>query len=233
MSLRQILKRVQAFLGVMGLGLLLSACGQTRPAAPTALPQPQLHVSAQPLPTAVPQTDLPEPTQQPSPFPQTLAEMARLEFGARLMDWIRIPAIEVFAPVAPVGWSPAVDDLEPDETEWDSPDASVGWVLSSALPGDKSGSIILYGHNNIDSSVFRNLADLQSGDEITLSTAERDWVYQVAEVTILPVLDPQEDSQAYREYFKPSRVPRLTLVSCWPPSGNTHRVIVTAYPLLP
>jgi LPXTG-site transpeptidase (sortase) family protein len=114
--------------------------------------------------------------------------------------------------------------------EWDSPGAKVGWVIDSALPGDAQGNIILYGHNNINSSVFRDLADLQAGDAIALSTSQGDWAYEVAEVHIVPVDESQGDRAEYARHLLPGLAPRLTLISCWPPDNNTHRVIVVAYP---
>jgi len=213
----------------------LCAC-QARADVPTAPPPlPQIHTTSQgntasSLLTEEPASPVVEPTS--TPIPETIEEMARLEYGDRLIDWLEIPAIDVLAPVTPVGWSPADDPDSPESRQWDSPDAKVGWVLSSALPGGQGGNVILYGHNNIHSSVFRDLAELRNGDRILLRTGEGEWVYLVAEVNIFPVLEQEEDAAAYAEYFKPGRAPRLTVVSCWPPTNNTHRVIVVAYPLL-
>jgi len=149
-----------------------------------------------------------------------------------LIEWVRIEAIQVYAPVTPVGWASSAPD-DPAAPEWDSPGAGVGWVIDSSLPGDDSGNIILYGHNNINASVFRNLADLQPGDAIALSTGVGEWAYEVAEVTILPALTAEgadAHRAAYAGYLLPGLAPRLTLISCWPPDNNTHRVIVSAYP---
>ena len=196
--------------------------------------QPQIHTTPHGVtPAASASESAPVvPDSIPTKFPETLEEMARLEYGDQLIDWMEIPALDVLAPVTPVGWSPVDDPDVLEGREWDSPDAKVGWVLSSALPGDHGGNVILYGHNNIHSSVFRDLAELRNGDSIVLTTGARQWVYQVAEVNIFPVLEKEEDVAAYAAYFKASRVPRLTMVSCWPPTNNTHRVIVVAYPLL-
>jgi len=221
---------------VLILAGVLSAC-QARADVPTAPPPPlpQIHTTSQgntasSLLTEEPAPPVVEPT--PTPLPETIEEMARMEYGGRLIEWLEIPAIDVLAPVTPVGWSPADDPDSPEGRQWDSPDAKVGWVLSSALPGGREGNVILYGHNNIHSSVFRGLAELRNGDSILLRTGEGEWVYLVAEVNIFPVLEQEEDAAAYAEYFKPSRAPRLTVVSCWPPTNNTHRVIVVAYPEL-
>lgn len=201
-------------------GCRLVSPGVAQPEQPS-LPPPQAHLINQPAVAASPQT----PEVAITPLPDSKAGLARSVYGSRLIEWIRIPNIAVFAPVTAVGW----ETEEGAAPVWDSPHAQVGWALSSALPGDE-GNIVLYGHNNIDSSVFRNLSDLKFGDEVRLQTGEKEWLYYVTEVNILPVQSEEEDLAVYAEYMSPSRTPRLTLISCWPPANNTHRVIVVAYP---
>ena len=216
--------------------MALSAC-QTAPPAPTpALPAPHLYTTSRPAETSTPAQSAPSGTPAPtltvSPFPSTLLQLAQSTYGVHLIQLIRIPKIGVLAPVTPVGWSPQPGKTAvlPD-VSWDSPGAQVGWAISSALPGDRRGNVILFGHNNIDSSVFQRLAELQAGDRVYLDTGDYHWIYQVSQVDILPDETPVQDSAAYVEYFKTSRVPRLTLVSCWPPVSNTHRVFVIANPV--
>jgi LPXTG-site transpeptidase (sortase) family protein len=196
------------------------------------LPEPQVHSSSlQPAPTQtiIPTVAwLPETILTVTPFPQEARDLALATYGDRLLTWLRIPAIDVLAPVVAVGWSSEQGD--PANLVWDSPEASVGWAMSSALPDDAGGNIILYGHNNIHASVFRNLWKLQPGDVVRLASARAEYVYTIDRVEILPVLEEEDDLAAYAEYLKPSRVPRMTLISCWPPTGNSHRVIVVAYP---
>lgn len=162
-----------------------------------------------------------------TPVPETLGELARSVYGSRLVEWIEIPAIGVRAPVRSVGWASENLDSLP---EWDNPEAEVGWVVSSALPGD-AGNIILYGHNNIHSSVFKRLAELQPGDTVTLKTGEGPQMYQVAGVTILPVSGADADLAAYQQYLSETAEETLTLLSCWPPDNNTHRVVIQAIPV--
>ena len=210
--------RAALLVSLMG---LLAGCRPAQPPLPPtpSLPPPRLeHSTLEPIPT------LP-PTPSPSPLPTDLAGLAQAAFGPRLITQIHIPALNLLAPVTPVGWEPTAE-----AAEWDSPDAQVGWAISSALPGDAQGDIILYGHNNIHSSVFRNLADLQSGDTVTLETGEGSTTYQISEVVILPILGEGADTDAYAALLQPGLAPRLLLISCWPPTSNTHRVLVIAYP---
>ena len=217
----------------LGLCFITAAC---TPASPTSLPpkatlpQPQVHVYQAtvplPTPTAVQHQATALPSLSPTAIPQTPAELARAMFGERLIVQVVIPVLDLVAPVVPLGWSPQDADTANPETTWDSPEAQVGWVLTSALPGNAGGVTLLYGHNNIQSSVFKRLYELQSGNEVKLVTGERTWLYRVSETHLLPVkgIDPAD----YAAFLRAGRLPRLVLISCWPPLGNSHRVIVVA-----
>ena len=207
----------------------IAAChAQALPPAPlsqTTLPPPAVHrvtPTHQP-PTSAPLTVTPTPKTQLS-----LHDLAKQVHGTKLIQWIRIPATNTYAPVVPVGWQ--ASSTSPEQMEWDSPDASVGWVVSSKLPDD-SGNIIVYAHNNINSSIFVNLYTLKAGDKIELETGEKKWIYEVNSVEIFAVPDSAADKNLFEKFFQPGSNPVLTLVSCYPPTNNTHRVVVLAYPL--
>jgi LPXTG-site transpeptidase (sortase) family protein len=204
------------------LALLLAACAPIP--TPTQVP---------PTPVIGLATFTPAPTPPSLPTSTALssgdpAQTAHSIYGDRLITYIRIPAIQVYSGVVPVGWQ--VDTENADQQTWDPSGAQVGWVLSSALPGD-AGNVLLYGHNNLDGSVFRDLYQLKGGDEIQLQTGQQAYRYRVDRVEVLPVTTESADRQALEAYFKPTRTPHLTLLSCWPPDNNTHRVVVIAYPL--
>jgi len=133
--------------------------------------------------------------------------------------------------VVTVGWHPAeASDPQAGFAEWDSPGAAVGWVVTSALP-DTAGNVILYGHNNMYGSVFRDLWKLKPGDAATLQTGQGTRQYLVDRVLLLPMLNANSaQRQAYLAYLEQTDEPRLTLISCWPPESNTHRVVAIAYP---
>jgi LPXTG-site transpeptidase (sortase) family protein len=233
---QKIIRLAATFALTIFLAMALSACQPPAPVSTVTLPTPHLYITSQPAEAQEPTESVPSatlaPTPTSSPFPSTLLQLAQSTYGAHLIQLIRIPKIGVQAPVTPVGWSPqASPGAALPNVSWDSPGAQVGWAISSALPGQRAGNVILFGHNNIDSSVFQRLAELQPGDPIYLDTGDYHWIYQVSQVDILPVETQRQDSSAYAEYFKTSRVPRLTLVSCWPPVSNTHRVFVIANPL--
>jgi LPXTG-site transpeptidase (sortase) family protein len=166
------------------------------------------------------------PPSSPTAIPQTPADLARAVFGGRLIVQVVIPSLDLLAPVVPVGWSPQGADSSNPEVTWDSPEAQVGWVITSALPGGTGGVTLLYGHNNIQSSVFKRLYELKPGNEVKLVTGERTWLYRVSETHLLPVKGSEPAD--YAAFLRTGRLPRLVLISCWPPEGNSHRVIVVA-----
>lgn len=206
--------------------LLAGCAAPTSPPTP-ALPPPLVSVTraAPPPPAPIP----PTPTESASPPERTgLSVLAEELFPGRLIQKISIPSIYVESAVVPVGWRA---DAETGQFAWDSPGADVGWVITGALPGDQ-GNIILYGHNNMYRQVFRRLADLKPGDRVILETANGDWEYEVRQVHRLPILGAKAEQLAgYEKFLQPSAEERLTLISCWPPVSNTHRVVVVAVPV--
>ncbi len=116
--------------------------------------------------------------------------------------------------------------------EWTAPNnRKVGWHDYSGRLGEGK-NIVLNGHNNIYGAVFRKLYTLKPGDEIRLGAGDRQVVYRVEEVKLLRERDqPLEVRIANAQYIQAMDDDRLTLVSCWPESSNTHRVIVIARPV--
>ena len=160
-----------------------------------------------------------------------LLELAAREYGPRLILEVDIPAIEVSSPVVAVGWVAKETGTGATEIEWDSPESLAGWAVTSALPGDGS-NVILYGHNNLDASVFRDLGGVRRGDEVSLKTGEGTSVYRVSEVHFLKIaFASAEDMEDYEQYLRPTPKEQLTIISCWPPVSNTHRVVVIARPV--
>lgn len=210
--------------------LLLAGCAPL-PTAVHHLPPPQ--VLRLPRPTASPVSallspSLPSPTPAIEPYPAEYADLYSLAAQAygeeRLIRWISIPALNVESLVVPVGWHVQRDLAGKERIEWDSPGPFVGWALQSALPGE-GRPVLLYGHNNLYGSIFRHLYRLQRGDEILLHTSGTLWTYRVEQVRRLP-LDEQPSLPQIQGNV-------LVLLSCYPPSGNTWRVLVTAFPQTP
>jgi len=173
-------------------------------AAPTQLPtvtptlQPTPEPSATPSP---PEAELPGGRNAPTPVATPSAQPPSL-VGARII----IPAIRVDAPI-----------VEGDD--WDTLKDGVGHHIGSGLPG-QAGNLVLSAHNDVYGAIFKNLGDLQAGDLVLIDTPERTYRYQV---TSIRIVTPKETS-----VMDPTREPTLTLITCYPPLVDTHRIVVRA-----
>jgi len=217
---------------IVGLGLLpvfALRCSPAGSPTPTHLPTPRVWVTPG-LPPAITPEALSASTPTPAPAEEPeVALLANQLYGGKLIERIAIPALHLDSQVVPVGWHinpEAATDA--DKIEWDSPYEAVGWMISSALP-DQAGNTVLYGHNNMYTSVFKDLGSLAPGDLVYVYTGQSTWKYEVSQIEILPILSAGIDQQAkYLSYLEPTPLSRLTLISCWPPVSNTHRVIAIA-----
>jgi sortase A len=142
---------------------------------------------------------------------------------------IVIPAISLDAPVESVGWH-VVDGV----SQWDVPDTfAAGWLLTSA-PLGRAGNTAITGHHNIGGEVFRNLVKLNPGDRITLYAQDQPFLYEVQSRRIL--LERGQPEAVRREnarWIQPTSDERITLITCWPYTSNTHRLVVVAKPVTP
>jgi sortase A len=119
---------------------------------------------------------------------------------------IQIPAIGVDAPVV-------------QGDGWEQLKRGVAQHLDTANPGE-NGNMVLSGHNDVFGEVFRDLDQLQPGDEITVFTSQRSYRYLVTGWTLVKptqvdVMNPTPDAT-------------LTLISCYPYLIDTERIIVKA-----
>jgi LPXTG-site transpeptidase (sortase) family protein len=116
--------------------------------------------------------------------------------------------------------------------QWQVPRGNVvGWHESSALLGQK-GNTVLNGHNNIYGEVFRYLDDLELGDEIIVYDSEKPLVYQVIHQEIMPENgQPLSVRINNAQWIQPTGDERITLVTCWPYTTNSNRLVVIAVPV--
>jgi len=127
----------------------------------------------------------------------------------------------------PIGWH-TEEQNGTVVSVWDVASYAAGWHSNSVYPG-QPGNVILSGHHNIDGEVFRYVVDLNPGDRVTLYAAGSPYVYVVSARYILPEQGASETQrQQNARWIGPTRDSRLTLVTCWPYTNNTHRVIVVA-----
>jgi LPXTG-site transpeptidase (sortase) family protein len=153
-----------------------------------------------------------------------------LPTGWAIPDQIVIPAIDLNAPVEPVDWHAITLDGQ-SFGQWDVPEGFVaGWQRASARPGG-SGNVVLNGHHNTEGRVFARLIDLRPRDVVLVKAGGRYYRYTVSQIMVLPEEgQPPEVRLANAAWVLPGGEPRLTLVTCWPPEGNSHRLIVIAAP---
>jgi sortase A len=213
---------------------------QTAVPSPTATAEPVQMPTDPPtaIPTAVP-TDLPTalPTNPPadSPIASPTDPPAAPHTAAPAQvvplqppDRIVAPAIGLDSKVVTVGWHEVRDANGGSHTEWDVASYSAGWHKNSALPG-QIGNTVVAAHNNIEGEIFHNLGDFQLGDEITLSAGGRRFTYVVSNKFVVQEKDvPYEQRLANDKWIGFFPDARLTLISCWPPTSNTHRMFIIA-----
>ena len=193
---------------------------------PTVTPLPgQSQLPAANVPPALlPETPLLAPQQTPTVG--VLATPVVTDSLANIPTRIVIPAINLDAAIVPVGWS-AVNGVN----VWDIPNYyAAGWLKTSATLG-VPGNTVLDGHHNIEGEVFRYLVNLKPGDGITVYAGQQPHFYEVTALHILPDRgEPIEVREQNAAWIQPTLDERLTLVTCWPYTNNTHRLIVVAKP---
>ena len=161
----------------------------------------------------------PPPTPSPTPRPPAANPPTR----------IVAPAINLDAKAIPIGWKQVIQDGKPVSV-WEVADYAAGWHENSALPGG-GGNIVLSGHHNVKGEVFRYVIDLDLGDTITLYADGRPYTYTVeSRFVVRDKGVPEEKRRENARWIGPFPDERLTLVTCWPYTNNTHRVIVIAKP---
>ncbi|HPL27560.1 MAG TPA: sortase [Anaerolineae bacterium] len=201
------------------------------PAAPTPAPTPTNE------PQALGVLTLPSPTPGPTATPATPAvdlhlpdsTMSNPERDDGTPTRIQAPAIGLDAPVVEVMPRPViVGDYQ--ATEWPVPGNAAGYHSGSAYPG-YGGNTVISGHHNLGTEVFRYLIDLEIGDEVILHAGQARYTYTVAEKELFPEKGTGAQQQLDNgRWIAPTTDERLTLVTCWPYSGNSHRLVIVARP---
>jgi sortase A len=191
--------------------------------SPTNTPVP---VTNTPVPTNTPTpvteplpTNTPIPTPPPPPPPPANSGPTR----------VVIKSVGIDTPVTPIGWS-VIEQNGREYSVWDVADYVAGWHETSAPPG-QPGNTVLSGHHNIKGEVFRYLVDVQEGDEVDLYVGDAVYQYYVEQKLIVKEKgEPLEVRRQNAQWIASTNDVRVTLVTCWPYTNNTHRVIVVAKP---
>lgn len=193
--------------------------------APTLFPADQV---GQPQDSALPAGIVSE-----VPLPSDLggSEQDAASPPVNVPDYISIPYIGLNAPIIPT-LSRQIEYEGRTYEQWTAPNAfAAGWHSNSAPLGEP-GNTVLSGHNNLYGEVFRYLNDLRPGMKIFLYSGNKTFTYVVTTVMILKERDqPLAVRLENARWLLPSEDERLTLVTCWPYSSNSHRLIVVAVPV--
>ena len=132
-------------------------------------------------------------------------------------------------------------------SDWVVPKNEAGHHINSAAL-DEMGNLVISGHNNIYGQVFRRVSlawnddqrtkvddftdrsDVLTGRSIQLfDAAGRQFDYIVTDFYRLKDTGvSQEQRIANARFMQPAAEAQVTLITCWPPSSNTHRLVVIA-----
>jgi LPXTG-site transpeptidase (sortase) family protein len=138
-------------------------------------------------------------------------------------------------PVQQVSWYPTSQDGTWRST-WETAEGAVGHHRNSANPGE-AGNVVLSGHHNAYGEVFRDVSEIglpgspmDEGSALILVAQDgRQHTYSVLRWERFQVEGiPDAERGAYARYMAPSTDPILTVITCWPYDGNSHRVVVVA-----
>jgi sortase A len=161
----------------------------------------------------------------------SVAEAARRVPGAGEPIRIVIPAINLDAPVGSISLE-KIDDGDQTYYQWPVPNEFMaGWHDNSARLGTV-GNTVLNGHHNIYGEVFRDLIDLTEGAEIILYDGDQSYTYQVTFIEILAERgQPMDVRIENAQWIAPTDDERITLITCWPYTDNSHRLVIVAKPI--
>ena len=102
---------------------------------------------------------------------------------------------------------------------WEQLKKGIGQHIGTADPG-QAGNLVVSAHNDIFGEIFRDLDQLQNGDQIVVYTATRAYTYVV---TGSEIVEPTRV-----DVMNSTSTATLTLVSCYPYRVDNKRIVVTA-----
>lgn len=214
----------------------------------TFSPTPEITRPPRTAPVLAPTATLPapSPTAISTPVPTASASAG---------DPVRIviPDLKIDARVVPMGWA-AVQTVSGPQSEWVIPKNEAGHHINSASLGEP-GNVVISGHNNIYGRVFENISWAWDACDASRTTRSDQYTEQCSvlngriiqlfnaagqrfDYTITDFYRLQDTGVSLEQrtknarFMDPTTEPRLTLVTCWPMTSNTHRLIVLARPVV-
>lgn len=140
------------------------------------------------------------------PLVQSLANIPVPTPGPEQAIRIQIPAINVDAPVV-------------QGDGWEQLKKGVGQHIGTADPG-QDGNVVLSAHNDIFGEIFRDLDQIEPGDEIIVFTNQRSYTYLVVDNKVVEPTNIEVMGQ--------TKQPTVTLISCYPYLVDDQRIVISA-----
>jgi LPXTG-site transpeptidase (sortase) family protein len=153
----------------------------------------------------------------------TTAEAVRAPWRPGAPRLVRIPALDVAAPVVPVK-APGRTLVPPSDPR------QLGWWADGAEPGDLAGSALITGHTvHTGGGALDDLEDLEAGDTVVVRTERGTIRYAVQRVQIFSKGSLAGDATRVFSQDVPGR---LVLITCedWDGERYLSNVVVTATP---
>jgi len=189
---------------------------------------------AAPTPVSVAQSSNSKPTAKPTTAPKPAPKDPNLmPNGVRYGDhYPKLPDRIVRIASPNIKLDAKVYEVYAKNGAWEVADYAAGHNYNSANPGE-GGNIVLAGHNNWRGEVFRYLEFLKPGNEIDVWTLEgKEYKYKVDNIEKLKEAGAtMAERLAHGQVMDPTPFEQLTLITCWPYTTYTHRLIVTAKPM--
>jgi len=140
------------------------------------------------------------------PLYQSLAQIPIPTPGPEQAIQLQIPIIDVDAPVV-------------QGDGWEQLKKGIGQQIGTADPG-QVGNMVMSAHNDVFGEIFRNLDQLERGDQIIVYTPQHAYTYLITNIQIVEPTDV--------EVMSTTPDPTVTLISCYPYLIDNQRIVVQA-----
>jgi sortase A len=199
---------VLGLIGVLlsGFGLLRSLNREVAAALNPDTPTPTPLIMAIVLPSGHTRPNESEIPEHLRPMVQSLANIPAPTPAPDQAVRVQIPRLNVDAPVV-------------QGDGWEQLKKGIGQHIGTSNPG-QTGNVVFSAHNDVYGELFRNLDQLLPGDEVTVFTQQRQYVY-VVERTV--IVEPTAV-----EVMASTGSPTVTLISCYPYLIDSQRIVVFA-----
>jgi sortase A len=213
----------------------------------TAVAPARSSATRAPQPTAA-ATAVPSATDAPATAANTATVSPTATAAPVLPVRLAIPDLKIDTPVTEMGWD-VVQTKSGPVSEWAIPENVAGHHLNSASIGQRD-NLVISGHNNIYGRVFMPISqawnndkrvkvdnftdrsDVLNGRELVLyDDAGNAYKYVITDFFRLKDTGvSQQQREKNGRFILPTGDERVTIITCWPPTNNTHRLVVIARP---